>query len=337
MGYHHLNLEEREKLYALREQDKSFNEIAGILNRNHSTLSREYRKYAKYGKPYLPCKANLKAQLKSIDQRTKAPLKDHLIFLYVRERLRWGWSPEAISGRLPLDYPGSTIDDETIYRYIYNSKKTRGMKLWRYLKLHRKRRLKTNGRKVKSIGKIPQAVSIDQRPEIVNLRISFGHWETDNMEGKRSDRQAASLAVERLTRHTLLNRLTNHKAKTKARLLIKRLKEFPQPARLTLTADNGHENSRHKLITRKLNLPVYFCHAYHSWEKGTVENTVGRLRLFLPKGESLDSLTNKQLQLMEMKLNNTPRKCLNYLTPCEKMQQELTKLNYQVGALQLRM
>ena len=123
-SYQHLSLEEREKLYALREQGKSFREIARVLDRSHATLSREYARHAKYGKRYLPCKAHEKARKTAVEQRTKAPLKNPKIFVYVREKLRKEkWSPETIAGRLPIDHPGEKICHETIYRYVYCAKK----------------------------------------------------------------------------------------------------------------------------------------------------------------------------------------------------------------------
>lgn len=334
-SYRHLNLEEREKLYALREQGKSFREIGKILSRPHTTLSREYRRHAKYGRRYLPCKAHEKAKKTTAEQRTKAPLKNPKIFVYVREKLREeGWSPETIAGRLPLDHPGEKICHETIYRYIYCVKKTRGMKLWRYLKLHRKKRMEKNGRKVKA-ARIPEAVRIDKRPKEVESRKKVGHWETDNMGGKTSDQQAFSALVERKTRYSKLDLLGNRSAETKAESINQGLRPFPKKVRKTLTADNGAENTNHKQITQELETKVYFCFPYHSWEKGSVENTIGRVRRFIPKGTSLDTVTRGQVKMIENKLNHTPMKCLEYLTPYEKMGEELSKLETSGGALQL--
>ena len=120
-----------------------------------------------------------------------------------------------------------------------------------------------------------------------------------------------SVTVERLTRLTLLS-LTSRSADSKAKSLIKRLTEFPDIARGTLTADNGAENTNHQEIARKLGIAVFFCHSYASWEKGTVENTNGRIRRHIPKGVSLDNLTKNQIKELEYRLNSTPRKCLGY-------------------------
>lgn len=333
-NYKHLSLEEREKLYALREQGKSFREIGKTLGRSHATLSREYHRQAKYGKKYLPCKAHEKAKGLAIEQRTKAPLKNPKIFVYVREKLRQGWSPETIAGRLSLDHSGERICHETIYRYIYCTKKTRGMKLCRHLRLHRKKRMKKHGRKVKRV-KIPEAVRIDKRPKEVEARKKVGHWETDNMGGKANDQKALSALVERKTRYTALDLLGDRTAEAKTESVTKRLKPFPRKVRKTLTADNGAENTQHKKITQKTKTSVYFCHPYHSWEKGSVENTIGRVRRYIPKGTSIDIINGKMIKAIEGKLNHMPMKCLKYLTPYEKMEEELSKLKISSGALQL--
>jgi len=332
--YSHLSLEEREILYALREQKRPLREIGKVLRRSHVTLSREYHRHAKYGRKYLPCKAHQKAALKTTNQRTKAPLKNVKVFLYVRKKLRQNWSPEIIAGRLPIDHPKESICPETIYQYIYG--KGKRFKLWRYLtKSHKKRRVKS-GRKVKSLkhSRIPGAISIDNRSKKVEKRKQAGHFETDLMEGKREGKTALSVNVERKTRYTLLKKLRNKKAKTKTKTILKDLKMLKscaksrKPIVKSITGDNGSENTRHQKISRSLKAQFYFCHAYASWEKGTVENTIGRIRIYLPKGTNLASYTHQQIQWLENHLNNTPRKCLNYLTPNEAMEQEVNKYKF---------
>lgn len=321
--FKHLSLIEREILYGGLKQGLSLREIGRRLKRDHTSLSDELKRNIRYGNcyfgnKYLPCKAQVLADKRNLKQRQKAPLKNPKVFVYVRKKLRKGVSPETIAGRLPIDYPGEHIDDETIYRYIYSS----GMKryrYWQYLILQRKKRMKKDGRKVKRDGKIPGSISIDLRPKEVNLRNTLGHWETDNVIGRQSDKTALSVTVERLTRITIITKLKNRSATAKTAALVSRLGELPGQTRLTITTDNGKENSYHKLLTDKLGTDVFFCHAYHSWEKGTVENTNGRIRRYIPKGVSIDSITDKKVRMIERKLNNTPRKCLGYLTPNETM------------------
>jgi len=325
-------LEEREILYALKSQGVSLREIGRILGRSDTSIGRELkRNKTGLGKNsheylifrYVPCRAHQKAIKRGIKQRVKAPLKEPLIFLFVREHLRspFSWTPEEISGRLPKVHPGKSISMEAIYQYIY-SRQAHRYKLWELLPNARKKRMKKGGRCVQRASKIPNAISIDLRPEIVNKRTRTGDWETDNVIGKQTDKTALSVTVERVTRLTFLS-VVGRSAESKTTALITRLTEFPRKARITVTTDNGAENTNHQKIASMAKVSVFFCHAYHSWEKGTVENTNGRIRRFIPKGVSLDLVTEEQIKQLEHKLNSTPRKCLGYLTPYEKMMEVL--------------
>jgi len=320
---------ERELLYGWRKEKVSLREIGRRLGRDHTSLSDELkinktgkgkRSHEYFKQEYLPGLAHEKATKRSLKQRQKAPLKEVEIFLYVRVHLRkpWFWTPEQISGKLPLEIPGKSINTETIYQYIY-SKSAKRYKLWQLLTCQRKKRMKKGGRTIQRDSKIPGSISIDLRPEVVSLRDRVGDWETDNLGGKTTDSTALSVTIERLSRYTILSKLHNRLAVTKKDALIRRLRIFPQQARLTLTTDNGSENSQHQQISHDLKLTMYFCHAYHSWEKGGVENMNKRIRRFIPKGQSLDTVSKTRIKQIEWILNHTPRKCLGYLTPQEKM------------------
>jgi IS30 family transposase len=147
------------------------------------------------------------------------------------------------------------------------------------------------------------------------------------MEGPRSSKHNVSVTIERSTRYTILSRLTSKHADNKTKAIVKRLNKLPAPAVRTLTLDNGSENTQHHVISQHLNIKVFFCHPYHSWEKGTVENTVGRIRRYIPKGTDIKQISKSKIQELEYILNNTPRKCLGYLTPYEKMLLELKKIS----------
>jgi IS30 family transposase len=328
--YTHLTLAEREILYAEQRTGTSLRDIAKRLGRSHTSLSRELKRNIKYGNEYfqneyLPCKAQALSDKRAAKQRQKAPLKEPLIFLYVREHLRkpYYWTPEEIAGRLPLDHPGYTIDDETIYRYIYG-KRQRQMKLWQHLRLHRKRRLKKAGRKVKGNKRIASALPIEDRPEKANTREEAGHFETDNVGTIKTDKTGISATVERKVRVIRLRKLKDQKARTKRRVLVAQMKREDKRMRKSLTIDGGPENSEHQQFTKATAMPVYKCNAYHSWEKGSVENGIGRLRFFIPKGVSVDHLTQQDLDSIEAIMNNTPRKCLGYLTPNEMLERILS-------------
>lgn len=316
--YHHVNLEEREKLFAWKEQGISFRTIAKRLHRNVGTISRELARHTRYGRQYLPCRAQRRAIRLAEKQRYHAPLKTPLVFLYVREHLRkpYSWSPETIAGRLPIDYPGYSIDDDSIYRYIYGKKQKR-MKLWRYLVLHRKKRMKKYGRKITNRGEVVHAISISKRPKSVLKRKRPGHWETDNMEGRRSDASGVSVTVERMSRVTRLRKLADHTAATKTAVLLAQFSQEPKGYKKTITIDNGSENKDGGRFQKETTMTVYKTAPYHSWEKGSVENTVGRLRRWIPKKTSVDGITQNQLTIIEEDMNNTPRKVLGYLTPNE--------------------
>ena len=314
-------------MFAFREQGLSLREIGRRLGRDHTSLSDELRNNAPYGAEYIPCRAQRLSDKRTWRQRCHAPLKNPLVFLYVRVHLRMCWSPDEIAGRIKLDHPGYSISYEAIYRYIY-SKKMRRYAYWQYLTLGRKKRMKKSGRTVRrdSSGKIPGSISIDLRPEVVSLRSRVGDWETDNIIGKLTDKTALSVTVERVTKLTLLTKLLDRLAVTKRDALVRRLEVFPKEMRLTLTTDNGSENSCHQEISKQLELLMFFCHAYHSWEKGTVENQNGRIRRYIPKGISIDIFPEEYIRMVERRLNSTPRKCLGYLTPYERISQVLSSV-----------
>jgi transposase, IS30 family len=210
-----LMLLERERIFGWLHESKSFREIGELLGRSHTSIAREVNRNCNQNSgEYLPCVAQAKADKRERLQREKAPLKDPEIFLYVKRRLRMGWSPETIAGTLPLTHPGKTICVETIYRYIYTPLKHPKEKLFNYLVLHRKKRMKRHGRKVHS-SKIQGRIGIEERSKEAALRQEFGHGETDLMEGVRSDKPVLHVTIERKTRYTQLQLLQNKTAKAK--------------------------------------------------------------------------------------------------------------------------
>lgn len=319
-SYVHLSLLERERLFGLLKQGKSLRFIGKILGRSHTSLAREVKRNSKYGRAYIPCKAHARYERITVRQRRKGPLKNPGVYLYVRVNLRKGLSPEAIAGRLPLDIIGESITPETIYQYIYETGKRRKQFTSRLTRSHTKRR-KHTGRSVQKAPRIPFARSIDSRSEKINTRQNMGHWETDLMEGSRSTGQALSVTIERKSRYVTIQKVENKTAIMKNESIKVSLKLFPKRMVTSITIDNGSENTG----CDTWGLPVYRCNPYHSWEKGTVENTIGRIRRYIPKGTDLTQYTNHDIKRLENLMNNTPRKCLNYKTPKESL---LQFLNY---------
>jgi IS30 family transposase len=240
---------------------------------------------------------------------------------YVEKQLKAGWSPEQIAGRLPIDYPGEHIDDDTIYRYIYRDDvHYRG--LWKCLPRARRKRKKRGQRGYARL-RLANRLSIDERPASVAERLTFGHWETDNVVGIIGEKEVLSVTVERLSRFTLLKKCADKGAAEKAQAIVGRLSYFPTSARQSITTDNGNENAEHAQVSESLQLPVYFCHPYAAWEKGTVENINGRIRRVIPKGALITHYSHEAIGALEKRLNTTPRKCLGFRTPLEKLHELL--------------
>ena len=316
MKYHHLSIEERVELYAGLGKGEKLTHIAKRLERNVSTLSRELKRHTKYARKYTPVLANNRAIKWAAKQRCKAPLKNSETFRYVMDKLKLGWSPEIISGRLPIDHPELSICHESIYSWIY-SKKWYKHQLWKHLDCGRLKRRQKRGRNVLSYTQVLDSKSIDFRPDSANERLVPGHGESDLVESGRESKAALSVTVDRLTR---VKKLAKVRDKTSRQKTLAIFKSSPLLfSWLTMTVDKGSENKDYSKWEKKLNIQVYFCHSYHSWEKGSVERTNKDIRRFIPKGADIADYSWRDIQKIEDWLNNKPMKCLQYLTPYEKM------------------
>jgi IS30 family transposase len=319
MGKHitikHLTLFERERIGVYRAQGKTGREIARLLNRSHTTINRELKRNREphpMMKGYIGCLAHQQSIARKKDAGKRPRLKHECIRTYVEEKLQIGWSPEQIAHRLGIDYPGSHISHEAIYQYIYSDLRVGIQYLARR---HPKRYARDRIRK-RHKPAILNRVDITLRPAVINERKEGGHWESDSVE---SDQSLVSINVlyERVSRLLKLTLMANKKAETNKTAIISQLKNLPLEARKSLTYDNGPENYLHEEINHLLGTQSYFCQPYHSWEKGGVENSNGLLRRFLPKKTDLGSITQEELNSIEMLLNNRPRKCLGFKTPNE--------------------
>jgi IS30 family transposase len=314
----HLTSPERLEISILLGKGYSLREIAKVLGRSHSSLSREISRNKVEG-CYFPKKANHKAYVRrkySKYQGMKLEDREELK-RYVITHLELHWTPEEISGRLKYEELGY-ISAKGIYRWLYSSY---GQAYCYFLPKQRFKPKRWRGKKTER-SLIPDRVDISERPSGANDRSEFGHFETDTVvSGKRTGSKAAlDVLVERKARYSRLRKIPNLKPKTNNKALKKMAKDLKME---TLTYDNGIENREHKALAGDLRIKTYFCRPYHSWEKGTIENTNGRIRRFIPKGADLNNYSDAEVQKIEDWLNHTPRKCLSYQTPYEIMQKNL--------------
>jgi IS30 family transposase len=315
--YKQLSSEERDKIAILRAQDKSHDDIAMAIGRNKSTISRELqRNKTSVYNVYLPHKANERAQERKQKAGKRKRLKNPIIRVYVMTKLKLGWSPEQISGRLPIEYPGLTISPEAIYQYIYDKENRKQCDLTMYLtRANKKRKMRGHSNKHQK-SHIPHRVSIDKRPQYIEKRTQPGHWETDTVISRQSKKTLAVI-LERSSRLLHIERLSSKTSGKLSKAVKHRLNHHPKHMRRTITYDNGSENVEHQKINYTLGTKSYFCNPYHSWEKGSVENAVGLIRRFLPKKTDFATVSHQQIKGIETLLNNRPRKCLDYKTPSE--------------------
>jgi len=315
--YIQLSSEERDKIAILRAHGLSLEKIAHAIGRNKSTISRELkRNKSPVYNVYLPHKADMRAKERKHKAGKRKRLKNFMIEKYVIQKLKLGWSPEQIAGRLPLDCPGLSISHEAIYQYIYDQQTRSTIDLTVCLpRSHKKRRFFGHShRHTKS--HIPYRISIDKRPAYIEKRKQPGHWEADTMISRQS-KNALVISLERSSRLLHINKLAAKKSHRVVADLIERLGCYPEALRRSITYDNGSENVEHKKINQTLGTRSYFCNPYHSWEKGSVEYAIGLIRRFLPKKTDFAIIRPAKLKTIEILLNNRPRKCLNFKTPTE--------------------
>ena len=319
MPYTHLSQDERDAIAVLRGEGRSLRFIAKKIKRDPGTLSRELKRN---GAPvhtgyYLPHKAHERAVKRNSERAKRQRLKDPRLRGYVRRRIKADWSPELTAGRWSILHPENPISHEAVYQWIYEDARDLIPCLMR---AHKKRERRGYSRK-HTKSHIPNRISISQRPKTVEKRRVAGHWETDTAVSRQS-KAALQITVERKTRYTHLAKLPAKTAHCMKVGLTRRMSRVQQRLRSSITYDNGTENTDHEETNRTLGTKSYFCEPYHSWEKGTVENTIGIVRRFLPKKTDFAIVSSKDIRKIERWLNNRPRKCLNFKTPAEAMKAE---------------
>lgn len=322
-AYKQLSIEEREIIQLGVWGHKSIRMIAQELGRPASTVSRELKRNCpSQRRVYLPRLAQARAKTRIMERGRRERLKNEETRIYVKSMLETNYSPEQIAGRIRIDLPGQSISYEAIYNYIYAQyyRNGYGRCVGSDLRIYLKRRHKTRHPKHLPFKpqrlKIADAISISERPVNVELRQELGHWEGDSVVSRQS-KFGLNTLVERKSGLVFITKIENGKAEATTRAVINRLNRLPKNKKRTLTLDNGSENAGHKLITETLGTKCYFARPYHSWERGTNENTNGLIRYYFPKKTDFATVTEEQVRQVEEILNNRPRKRLKWLTPLE--------------------
>ncbi len=283
--YMQIKKAERLEISILLKKGYSIKDISKELKRNISTISREVRMNSVNGS-YDPHKANHKSYCKrkySKFQMMKI-IKNKKLWDYIEEGIRKGWSPELISGR--INKQRRDINDIS-YKSIYKFVKRRCLE--RFLKLKGKKRKNNSKRKAK----FQDRVFINERPENIDNREDFGHWEGDFIVSGMRGSGVLLVLYERKSRYCLIKKLLKRDTKTVNNAIAKMLSPFRC---LSLTLDNDVSFQKHKELSRMINAPIYFCNPYHSWEKGGVESVNGLIRKYIPKGKDISKILKKVIE-----------------------------------------
>jgi len=305
----------------------SHKKIAKFLGRSVSSIGREIKRSSSGNymeRFYEPLSAQNKAEeRKKRAWKAKHPLKNSLVYGYVLEKLREGWSPEQISGRLRFEHPLDKnwwICKETIYRFIYHPA-NKAQAWWEYLRRKQTKRRKKNGRKAQRI-RIPERISIHLRPELINKRKEIGHWEGDTLVGS-GRKTGLHTAYERLSSLTRMEKMNSLKAQDSIEAQIKIYQPLPDNARRSTTLDNGSEHIYHTQLRKKLGMGTYFADPYSAWQRGGNENANLWIRYYFPKGTDFSKIPEEDIKDVEWELNSRPRKRLGFKTPMEVFTQHL--------------
>ena len=321
--YKRITLQERVSISNLLASGKSKSQIAIELSRHRSSISRELNGW---GNRYDPLRAQDYAQ-RGAGMRNNTCKLNTLpgLLEYVKEKLSLKWSPEQISKRIKEEFPLNMemrVSHEAIYTYIYLL--TRGSlkkELIGYLRQAKKSRYTRKGSHDKR-GRIPDMISIEERPKEVEDRSIAGHWEGDLIVGK-NHKSAMGTVVERKTRAVIMVKLKGQDAESVRKAFEQELGNLPEQMRLSMTYDNGKEMAQHKLFTQNTKIKVYFCHPNSPWERGTNENTNGLIRQYFPKGTDFNKVSLAEIKAAQHELNERPRKVLSWKTPKEVFEQEI--------------
>lgn len=312
----HLTYETRCLIHAFLKSGKSIPWIAAELGYHRSTIWREIKRNSgKRG--YRPKQADRKAT----ERRRAASLvprkMTRRMWMLVEGRLREGWSPEQISGRLKLK-GWLNVSAVRIYQYIWEDKQKGGDL---YLCLRRRgKKPNKKGKAHAGRGHIPGRVDISERPAVVEDKQRLGDWEGDTIVGKGHSGALVSL-VDRKSKYLVLRRVERMTSKKVSRAMVSSLRATGGPV-LTITTDNGKEFARHKKVSKALKADSYFARPYRSCDRGLNEHTNGLVRQYFPKSTDFRQVTAEEVGEIQLRLNRRPRKALGYRTPVEAFYDE---------------
>lgn len=329
--YEQLTPEKRYQMDAIfaTQPDITQKEVAQMLGVHPSTVSRELKRF-RQSNPDSPLRYAATVAQKQSDIRRKAAKKftkrsKKLLDFFIQQMVL-GWSPEQICGFLKRRTNGRiSVSHETIYQWLLKDQQIGGGG-YTYLRRAKKLRQKRTSA-YKQRGKIPNRISIHQRPAIVEKRTEIAHWEGDTVVGKGKQSAVVTL-VERVTGMTLIRRVEQCASNP----VLDAMLDMSNGIFInTLTLDNGKEFSKHEALTKQTGIKVYFADPYSSWQRGTNENTNGLIRQYFPKGTDFLTVTNEQIKEVENALNNRPRKRLGYRTPKQVWRQAMLTDNHCVA------
>jgi transposase, IS30 family len=323
--YGQLSLEERCTIARLLEAGQSCRQIAAALDRSASTISRELKRNSGTQIGYRPGYAADQAgarRWRGSRLERRPELRE-----VVLERLKQGYSPEQVAGRLRLEHGHQVLCAESIYRFLYAQIRRTDDTDWRnYLPRRKYKRGYRRPRRDRSpLRLIPQRMSLAERPAEVFQRSSGGHWEVDLMLFSDPG-EVLLVAQERASRLLFLRRQHSKAATPIVQELQRSFAPLPPMMRRTVTFDNGAEFSHHQQLNTNLQMQTYFCDTRAPWQKGGIENAIGRLRRLLPRKTHPSRLTQSNIDALAHRHNHTPRKCLGYQTPAEKFSSLLLHL-----------
>lgn len=313
-NYSHITKTERLEIAVLIRRGYSLREISRVMERSPGTISEEIKRNRTGGR-YDPEKAQHKAYVKRKYSKYQGMkiVGNAELRKYIEKHIKEDWSPEEISGRI------KEIDKHLLYasfRVVYKFvKSVYGRPLEKYLRYRGKNKKKKPGVSSQKLG---ERMFIDQRPKIVENKRRFGDWEGDFIVSGKNGKGILVVLHERKARFTLIRKLVHPTIEIVHRFIFEMTGGYIVN---TLTLDNDIIFRKHKELSKLLGVPIYFCHPYHSWEKGGIENTNKLIRQYIKKGSDISQYSDEYIRMIQDKLNNRPRKCLNYKTPLEVMKQ----------------